>query len=62
MALRAEMAAVFATRDQEEWIRLFDACDCCVTPVLRMEEAMHHPLFVKSTAAGRDDEIAVCVE
>lgn len=62
MALRAEMAAVFATRDQEDWIRLFDACDCCVTPVLRMEEAMHHPLFAKSTAAGRDDEIAVCVE
>jgi alpha-methylacyl-CoA racemase len=29
-----EVAAVFAGRDQAEWVRLFASHDCCVTPVL----------------------------
>jgi alpha-methylacyl-CoA racemase len=45
MALREAVAAVFATRSQAEWTAAFEAADCCVSPVLRMDEAMRHPLF-----------------
>jgi alpha-methylacyl-CoA racemase len=29
----------------KEWTALFDAADCCVSPVLRTDEAIAHPLF-----------------
>nr|WP_297356289.1 CaiB/BaiF CoA-transferase family protein [uncultured Caldimonas sp.] len=45
LALQAEVAAVFARETQAHWVALFEPADCCVTPVLRMEEAMRHPLF-----------------
>lgn len=45
LALQDEVAAVFATRTLAEWTALFEPADCCVTPVLSMEEAMRHPLF-----------------
>ncbi|WP_337878146.1 CaiB/BaiF CoA-transferase family protein [Caldimonas sp.] len=48
MALREAVAAVFATRSQAQWTAAFEAADCCVSPVLRMDEAMRHPLFMQS--------------
>lgn len=45
--LRAELAAVFATRPQAHWIELFDAVDACVSPVLRAEEALRLAHFVE---------------
>ena len=39
-ALRDEMGALFATRTRGEWDALFVAVDCCVTPVLKLEEAL----------------------
>jgi crotonobetainyl-CoA:carnitine CoA-transferase CaiB-like acyl-CoA transferase len=48
MALRAELAAIIATRSLCEWLPAFDAADCCVTPVLRPEEVREHPLFAES--------------
>jgi crotonobetainyl-CoA:carnitine CoA-transferase CaiB-like acyl-CoA transferase len=45
MALRAELAAVFASRTLAEWTALFEHVDACVTPVLRLDEARHHPIF-----------------
>ena len=45
MALRAEVGAVFARRTMAEWAALFDGVDACVTPVLRLDEALAHPLF-----------------
>lgn len=45
LALQAEVAAVFAQQTQAHWTARFEPADCCVTPVLRMEEAMRHPLF-----------------
>ena len=27
------------------WLRVFDNVDCCVTPVLRLDETLAHPLF-----------------
>ncbi|MBS0543207.1 MAG: CoA transferase [Proteobacteria bacterium] len=37
---RDELAAIFRSRTQAQWVEVFDAVDCCVTPVLRLEEAM----------------------
>lgn len=39
-AVKAELAAIFATRSRDEWAALFAAADCCVTPVLTPEEAL----------------------
>jgi crotonobetainyl-CoA:carnitine CoA-transferase CaiB-like acyl-CoA transferase len=38
--LRADMAALFATRPRAEWAARFAATDCCVTPVLSPAEAL----------------------
>jgi crotonobetainyl-CoA:carnitine CoA-transferase CaiB-like acyl-CoA transferase len=45
MALRDDVAALFATRTLEHWLALLEPADCCVTPVLRLDEAQRHPLF-----------------
>lgn len=47
-ALQAELAAIFASATQAEWTARFADADCCVTPVLRLEEAMAHPLFAQT--------------
>lgn len=41
--VRAELAAIFRRRSQHEWSAVFDAVDCCVTPVLRLEESLRDP-------------------
>lgn len=41
--VRAELAAIFRSRPQAEWVAVFDAVDCCVTPVLRLEESLDNP-------------------
>lgn len=43
--LRAELAALFAARPLAHWSTLFAAGDACVTPVLRLDEALQHPHF-----------------
>ena len=45
-ALRAEMAALFATRPRDAWTAVFAAVDCCVTPVLTPEEALQDAQIV----------------
>lgn len=37
------LAAVFRTKTRDDWARLFDGTDACVTPVLNMSEAQNHP-------------------
>lgn len=37
---RAELAAVFASQPQRHWIAKFDNVNCCVTPVLTINEAL----------------------
>ena len=46
MSLKQELADVFATQPLSHWTSLFDGVDCCVTPVLRLDETQAHPLFV----------------
>ncbi len=41
--LRARFSAVFATRGRDEWAKIFDGTDACVTPVLTFAEATENP-------------------
>jgi alpha-methylacyl-CoA racemase len=41
--LRKRMQEVFLTKTRDEWAELFADRPACVTPVLRMSEAPHHP-------------------
>jgi crotonobetainyl-CoA:carnitine CoA-transferase CaiB-like acyl-CoA transferase len=45
MAVKAELDAIFARRTLAEWTGIFGGVDCCVTPILRADEAIAHPLF-----------------
>ena len=42
-ALRARLAAVFATRTRDEWAAQFHDSDACVAPVLAIDEVRTHP-------------------
>lgn len=42
--LRDRLAKVFASKTRDEWVAVFGDRDACVTPVLDMDECMHHPL------------------
>jgi len=46
MALRAELAAVIAGRPLAHWAACFEGVDACVTPVLRLDETLKHPVFL----------------
>jgi alpha-methylacyl-CoA racemase len=43
--LRAELAAIFAAQPLEHWRSLFRDAEACVSPVLRVDEALAHPQF-----------------
>lgn len=47
--IRAEIAAILATRTRAEWETIFAAHDCCAEPVLELDELATHPLH---TARG----------
>ncbi|WP_291989073.1 CaiB/BaiF CoA-transferase family protein [Candidatus Accumulibacter sp. ACC007] len=38
--IRGELEAIFARRSLAEWTAVFDGVDCCVAPVLRLEESV----------------------
>jgi len=40
---KEKFAKVFASKTREEWCKIFDGTDACVTPVLDMAEVMKHP-------------------
>jgi crotonobetainyl-CoA:carnitine CoA-transferase CaiB-like acyl-CoA transferase len=45
LALRGAVAAHLVRQPLAHWVQVLDAADCCVTPVLRLDEAMGHELF-----------------
>ncbi len=45
MQVKAELDAIFAKETQAFWTAKFAAIDCCITPILRADEAIAHPLF-----------------
>lgn len=54
-ALREVLRKRFAERTRDEWTRLFDGTDACVSPVLSMAEAADHPhLAERGTFVDRD--------
>lgn len=42
-AIRADLAAVFATRDRDDWVAQLADADCCVTPVNDVAEVVADP-------------------
>jgi len=44
-ATRADVAALIATRSAAQWLEATDPADCCVTPVLRLDEVENHAWF-----------------
>jgi alpha-methylacyl-CoA racemase len=42
-SLKAKLATVFKTKTREEWCALMEGTDACFAPVLRRDEAPHHP-------------------
>jgi alpha-methylacyl-CoA racemase len=44
-SLKSELDDLFAQHDFAHWTGKFAAADCCVTPILRADEAIGHPLF-----------------
>jgi len=41
--LKTKVAEIFKTKTRDEWCKVFDGTDACVTPVLSQEEAPSHP-------------------
>ncbi|XP_064607745.1 alpha-methylacyl-CoA racemase-like [Liolophura sinensis] len=41
--LKEKFTEVFSTKTRDEWTKIFDGTDSCVTPVLEMDEATSHP-------------------
>ena len=55
-----EVAAIFKSRSQAEWVELMREADCCCEPVLSMAEAFEHPQarareMVREQNTGADD-------
>lgn len=48
--IRAELAAVFATRTRDEWTALLAPADTCVAPVLSIAELVDDPQFLARDA------------
>jgi crotonobetainyl-CoA:carnitine CoA-transferase CaiB-like acyl-CoA transferase len=46
-ATRADLSAHLATRTVADWLAVTDPADCCVTPVLRLDEVAAHPWFAE---------------
>lgn len=53
LAVKAELTSLFALHDLGWWTGKFANADCCVTPVLRMDEALIHPHFQARRLAGK---------
>ena len=50
---RRELAAIFASAPLQHWTERFAGVDCCVTPVLRLDEAMEDAQFLARGASRR---------
>jgi alpha-methylacyl-CoA racemase len=52
---QSEMAAIFKTKNRDEWCALFDSSDACVAPVVSLADAPNHPhLAARETFVERD--------
>lgn len=44
--LKAEIQQALLTKTQAEWVKLFDATEACVAPLLKVEEMVNHPQVI----------------
>jgi crotonobetainyl-CoA:carnitine CoA-transferase CaiB-like acyl-CoA transferase len=51
-----DLADLIARRPLEDWVRLLEPLDCCVSPVLTPAEAAQHPLFTPDADLSVDEE------
>ncbi len=56
--VKARLAAIFATRTQSEWTAHFAGIDCCVSPVLTMQEALENEQFLARGMIGSGPSFA----
>ena len=45
MEVKAELDVIFSQQTLAQWLEQFGDADCCVTPILRTDEALELPLF-----------------
>lgn len=55
-AVREELARIFAAEPLWHWQRAFAGSDCCVTPVLRIDEVLQHPVCAPYLVQGTDSD------
>jgi len=53
MSLRAQLQLAFRSESLAHWVHRFEAVDCCVTPVLRLDEAQVNPLISENLSKRR---------
>lgn len=56
MAVKAELDAIFRQQTLAAWTGKFSGADCCVTPILRADEAIAHPLFRERRMVEQKDD------
>jgi alpha-methylacyl-CoA racemase len=57
-AMKARVAAIFATKTRDEWTAVFAPLDACVVPVLSPLEALQHPHnLVRGAFVPRDERV-----
>jgi crotonobetainyl-CoA:carnitine CoA-transferase CaiB-like acyl-CoA transferase len=56
--VHAELEALFRSRSRDEWVALLEPVDCCVTPVLALEESLRDPHFLARGMVVEEDGAA----
>ena len=56
LALRAKVQDWMMQKDRSEWLSILENVDCCITPVLSLEESMNHALFQERAMVSKDQE------
>ena len=56
-SLRKRFAAVFATRDRDDWVRAAAGRDACIAPVLTIAESPRHPQLLARRTYTRFDDV-----
>ena len=54
--LREQVQNWVIQKDRSEWLKILENVDCCITPVLSLEETMIHPLFQERSMVHKDQE------
>ncbi|KAJ8029333.1 Alpha-methylacyl-CoA racemase [Holothuria leucospilota] len=55
-AMKKMVETIFASKTREEWTKIFNGKDACVTPVLTPDEAPHHPHNKENKAFLANDD------